>query len=189
MFPGASLVAPLVKNLPAEHHLWHHQSLGASRSGGGMLMTVKLVTFFFHLVGAFNSWKTQESESVHHSVLSQLFETPWTKAHLAPLSMGVSMENPSILEWVAISSSRGSSQQKDQTCFSCTGRGILYHWASWEACPHLEGLLKCRHGSVLPRVSDYLGPGLNLSLAFLASSQADSAAADWGLWSENHCRG
>ena len=43
MFPGVSLVAQLVKNLPAVHHLWHHQSLGASRSGGGMLMTVNLL--------------------------------------------------------------------------------------------------------------------------------------------------
>ena len=36
-----------------------------------------------------------------------------------------------ILEWVAISSSRGSSRSKDQThvsCVSCTGRGILSHW-------------------------------------------------------------
>ena len=31
-----------------------------------------------------------------------------------------------ILEWVAISSSRGSSQPKDQTHVSCFGRQILY---------------------------------------------------------------
>ena len=40
------------------------------------------------------------------------------------------------LEWVAISLSRGSSQPKDQTLFSCilcTGRRILYDWATWEA--------------------------------------------------------
>ena len=40
-----------------------------------------------------------------------------------------------ILEWVAISSSRGSSQPRDQTylfCISCS-RWILYRWASWEA--------------------------------------------------------
>ena len=38
-----------------------------------------------------------------------------------------------ILEWVAISFSRGSSQPRDQTCISCTGRWVLYHWAlgSW----------------------------------------------------------
>ena len=38
-----------------------------------------------------------------------------------------------ILEWVAISSSRVSSWFRDQTCVSCLGRQILYHWAIWEA--------------------------------------------------------
>ena len=37
-----------------------------------------------------------------------------------------------ILEWVAISSSTGSSPPRDQTCISCTGRWILYHRAIWE---------------------------------------------------------
>ena len=40
------------------------------------------------------------------------------------------------LEWVAITSSRGSSQPRDQTCTfcdSCIGRLILHHWATWEA--------------------------------------------------------
>ena len=38
-----------------------------------------------------------------------------------------------ILEWVAISFSRGSSWPKDQThVISCIGRWILYHWASWK---------------------------------------------------------
>ena len=38
-----------------------------------------------------------------------------------------------ILEWVAISSSRGSSQPRDPTRISCIGRQILYHRATWEA--------------------------------------------------------
>ena len=41
-----------------------------------------------------------------------------------------------ILVWVAISSSRRSSRPKDCTrvsCVSCTGRWILFHWATWEA--------------------------------------------------------
>ena len=45
-----------------------------------------------------------------------------------------------ILEWVAISS-RESSQPRDQThvsCVSCFGRGILYHWATWEAHIHIH---------------------------------------------------
>ena len=34
-----------------------------------------------------------------------------------------------ILEWVAISFSRGSSRPRDGTCVSCIGRWILYLWA------------------------------------------------------------
>ena len=42
-----------------------------------------------------------------------------------------------ILEWVAISFSRGSSQLRDWThvsCVSYVGRQILYHWATTEDC-------------------------------------------------------
>ena len=38
-----------------------------------------------------------------------------------------------ILEWFAISSSRGSSWPRDWTWASSIGRWILYHWATWEA--------------------------------------------------------
>ena len=38
-----------------------------------------------------------------------------------------------ILEWVAISSSRGYSRPRDQSHASCIGRQNLYHWATWEA--------------------------------------------------------
>ena len=37
-----------------------------------------------------------------------------------------------ILEWVAISFSRGSSRLRDWICIPCIGRWILYHWATWE---------------------------------------------------------
>ena len=47
-----------------------------------------------------------------------------------------------ILEWVAISFSRGSSRPTDRTHVSCSGRQVLYHWASWESpyitvCPRM----------------------------------------------------
>ena len=38
-----------------------------------------------------------------------------------------------ILEWAAISSSRGSSQPRDRTWTFCIGRQVLYCWASREA--------------------------------------------------------
>ena len=53
---------------------------------------------------------------------------PWTIACQAPLSMGFFQTR--ILEWVAISFSRRSSQPKYRTQVSfvcCTGRQILYH--------------------------------------------------------------
>ena len=53
----------------------------------------------------------------------------------ATLSMECSRHTPRILEWVAISSSRGSSQPRNWTrvsYISCIGRWILYHCATWE---------------------------------------------------------
>ena len=38
-----------------------------------------------------------------------------------------------ILEWVAISCSRGPSWPRDQCRISCIGRWVLYHWATKEA--------------------------------------------------------
>ena len=38
-----------------------------------------------------------------------------------------------ILEWVAISFSKGSSGLRDWTFNSYVGRWILYHWTTWEA--------------------------------------------------------
>ena len=38
-----------------------------------------------------------------------------------------------ILEWVAISFSRGSSQPRDRTHVSWIDRWVLYYWATWKA--------------------------------------------------------
>ena len=38
-----------------------------------------------------------------------------------------------ILEWVAISYSKESSQPRDQTHVFCIGRQVLNHQATWEA--------------------------------------------------------
>ena len=37
-----------------------------------------------------------------------------------------------MLEWVAISYSRGSPWPRDWTSVPCISRQILYHWATWE---------------------------------------------------------
>ena len=55
-----------------------------------------------------------------------------------PGSSALGILQTRMLEWVAFSSSRGSSQPRDRThvsCISCSGRQILYHWATWEARP------------------------------------------------------
>ena len=72
--------------------------------------------------------------SLHVWVLScfshvLLFATLWTVACRATLSMGILQVR--ILEWVATSSSRGSSWSRDQTrvaYVSCVGRQVLYHY-------------------------------------------------------------
>ena len=59
-----------------------------------------------------------------------LFVTPWT-CHQAPLSTGILQAR--ILEWVAVPSSRGSSQPRDRTQVSCTAVGFFTIWATREA--------------------------------------------------------
>ena len=65
------------------------------------------------------SWRAVSTCSVLFSRFSpvRLSATPWTVACQAPLSMGILQAR--ILEWVAMSSSRGSSQPRNQTQVSC----------------------------------------------------------------------
>ena len=70
-----------------------------------------------------------------------------------------------ILEWVAISCSRGSSWSRDQTCLSCisyTGRWILYHCATREA-PQTALLYSLS-------LHNILNPALPFSTVFTTSS-------------------
>ena len=60
-----------------------------------------------------------------------LSETPWTVAHQAPLSMGILQARK--LEWVAMPSSRGSSQPRDQTQVTHNAGGFFTMWATQEA--------------------------------------------------------
>ena len=52
-----------------------------------------------------------------------------------------------ILEQVAISFSRGSSQPRYQTCDSCTGRWILYHLSHQEIPANVQCLIIMKLGS------------------------------------------
>ena len=60
-----------------------------------------------------------------HFSCVRLFATSWTVVCQAPLSMGTLQAR--ILECIAVPSSRGSSQPRDQTQVSCTtGEFLLY---------------------------------------------------------------
>ena len=70
---------------------------------------------------------------LNHFSCVQLFVTLWTRAHQAPLWI----VQARILEWVAMPSSKGSSQPRDQTqvsYISCIGRWVLYGYLG---SPHL----------------------------------------------------
>ena len=55
-----------------------------------------------------------------------LFATPWTVAHQALLSLGILQVR--ILEWVAMPSSRGSSQPRNWTQVSCMAGWLFTVW-------------------------------------------------------------
>ena len=60
-----------------------------------------------------------------------------------------------ILEWVAISYSRGSSQPRDWTCvscISCTGRRILHHCVTWEAQEVAGWMIKTKYYFNHPKI-------------------------------------
>ena len=76
-------------------------------------------------------------------VCVRLFATP-------PSSSVHGILQARILEWVAISSSRGSSPCRDRTrvsYISCIGRQALYHQGTWEAPVTFLAALYCRDSS------------------------------------------
>ena len=85
----------------------------------------------------------QDRAHVQLLICVQLFVTPWT---VAPTGSSVRrIFQARILEWVAISSFRGSSRPRDQagiSCISCIDRRILYHCASWEVVEVQESIKK-----------------------------------------------
>ena len=81
-----------------------------------------------------------------------LFATPWTVAHQAPLSLGILQAR--ILEWVAMPSSRGSSQPRDWTQVSGMAGGfftilatreVQEYWSTWVAYPLSRGSFQPRN--------------------------------------------
>ena len=75
---------------------------------------------------------------VHRVTKSRTRLSDRTELYYKPTLHGSSVHGifqARMLEWIAISSSRGSSWPRDRTCLSCIScisRQILYHWAAWE---------------------------------------------------------
>ena len=70
-----------------------------------------------------HSWSAQSGKVK----VAQLCPTLCDPMDCSPPGSSVHGSSRKILEWVAISFSRGSSQPKDRSCISCIGRWILYH--------------------------------------------------------------
>ena len=77
----------------------------------------------------------------------QLFATPWTVAHQAPVSMGFFQAR--ILKWVAISFSRGSSWPRDQTQVSWIAGSHFTLWATREALRNALGSSVSRSSKIV----------------------------------------
>ena len=67
----------------------------------------------------------------------QLWMTLGTVAHQASLSMGILQAK--ILEWIAMPSSKGSSQPRDLIQVSCIAGGLLTVWGTREAQEYWSG--------------------------------------------------
>ena len=85
---------------------------------------------------------------------AQPFETPWTAARQAPLPMGILQAR--ILEWVAMPSSRGSSQPWDKTQVSCIVGRLFIVWATREDQEYWEHW----SGYPIPSPGDHPNPGI-----------------------------
>ena len=114
---------PLSPPSPFAFNLSQHQ--GLFQWVGSSNQVVKLLEFQLHHQSF--QWM------LYCAVLSHvwLLVSPWTVAHQAPLSMGI--HQAKILEWVAMPSSRGSFQLRDQTQVSCTASRFFTVWATREA--------------------------------------------------------
>ena len=105
--------------------------------------------------------------------MSNSFATPWTVAQHSPLSMGILQA--SILGWVAKSSSRGSSQPRDQTQVSCIAGEFFTVWATREAELQMK-----REGKIHPHEGGKKSPLKTEEEGFSGGSVVKNPPADAG---------
>ena len=78
-----------------------------------------------------SNWMLLSQGSV--CAFSAMSDSFWPMDCSPPGSSVHGISQARILEWIAVSFSRGSSGPRDQTQASCIGKWSLYHWATWEA--------------------------------------------------------
>ena len=72
----------------------------------------------------------------HCCSVAQLCPTLWVPMDCSPPGSSIhGISQIRILEWVAVSFSRGSSWPRDGTCVCCISKQICYPWATREARP------------------------------------------------------
>ena len=139
--------------------IWISQ-MGLLLEALGLLLTVLLFSMFWHETASFFM-------KIHSYV--QLYATLWTVASQAPLSMGILQAR--ILEWVAMSSSRGSFWPRNQTGVSCIAGEFFTSWATrFLHIPHITALV-C--GSFSETESLFLEPIMMVNESFLASIRSE----------------
>ena len=112
-----------------------------------------------------------------------LFVTPWTVARQAYLTMG--MLQARILEWVAMSSFRESSQPKDPTQASRMAAGFFTIWITRETQSSSTESSPTLWSESCSVVSDSLGhhglysPGQNTGVGSLSFLQGSSRPRNW----------
>ena len=146
----ATLSSILAWRIPWTEEPGRLLSMGLQRVGHGLCITInydskEIMSSQRVLKSYFNCkapWSSIHSRSQHlrMCVCAHLLSSIWLFCDLkdySPWSSSIhGIPQARILEWVAISSSRGSSQPKNRawlSYISCFGRQTVYHWATQEA--------------------------------------------------------
>jgi len=84
-----------------------------------------------------------------------------------------------ILEWLTISSSRGSFWPRDQTCISCVsciGKHVFYHWVTWKAQAEAY-FMSIPETPTDKKEEDSLEP-----IRPKLTAKGSETSVSWGLW-------
>ena len=104
----------------------------------------------------------------------------WDSTDCSPPGSSVhGISQARILEWVAISFSRGSSWTRDRTHVSCIGRWILYQGATWEAHMSIYNIYKCSKGGKKKEPQPWWGRSLQSLPGKAYPSWAERSLGTW----------